>query len=434
MPIDPILALVMIALVANLALVVASTGRFAETVRALGRTVPGLAAPRADRPGPRGDEEHGADPPSRRASSPSPGPAEADPDLQPASLDRVIHVGTWIFLFATAAIVAVTGLWGERQGPILLVLAAAVGATLVLNELVRGRIPDAGLLAAEGATGLGFAGLLVALTGGALSPFFFALPLVVIGAAIVVRPAITLVLTAGAGVVYLVAVIAGTATAGSLSQLAIATAGVNVMALCLVAYVGMAIGREQLRAREEVHHRATVDALTGLRTRPFLFSALDRELARSQRTGRSFCLLMIDLDDLKMINDRHGHLVGDRVLQLVGDVIRAGTRRIDTGARFGGDEFVVLLPETDATGGWVLAEKVRRGVAEAGFIADGARVPTSVSVGVATYPQDGETVGSLLECADTAMYGVKRSGRDRVAGIAVMDVKPAGTGDPTRPV
>ena len=183
----------------------------------------------------------------------------------------------------------------------------------------------------------------------------------------------------------------------------------------------MAIGREQRRAREDANRLATIDPLTGLRTRPYLFGALERELARSQRTGRAFCLLMIDLDDLKVINDRHGHLAGDRALRLVGDVVRAGTRLIDTGARFGGDEFVVLLPETDPTGGWVLAEKIRRGVAEAGLDLDGVHVGTSVSVGLVSCPQDGESLGELLERADEAMYRSKRAGRDRTTGVPVMD-------------
>jgi diguanylate cyclase (GGDEF)-like protein len=182
----------------------------------------------------------------------------------------------------------------------------------------------------------------------------------------------------------------------------------------------VALRREQRRAHEAAFRYATEDALTGLRTRAYLFAALERELARSQRTGRGFCLLMIDLDDLKGINDRYGHLAGDRALRSVGEVIRAGIRRIDTGARFGGDEFVVLLPETDPTGGWVLAEKIRRGVAEAGITVDGRQIATSVSVGLVTYPGEGATIDELLEHADEAMYRSKRAGRDRVTGVPVM--------------
>jgi diguanylate cyclase len=339
-------------------------------------------------------------------------------DLRPAALDRVMRVGTWVFLFAVTTIVAVTDLWGANEGPILALLVVAALYTFVIHELLPSRVPDSIQLIVEGALAVLVVSLLVALTGGAASPFFFALPLIVVGAAIVVPPGIALALTAGAALAYLAAVLAGRP---AVDGMWLATVAVNLTALGLVAYVGMAIGREQRRAREDANRLATIDPLTGLRTRPYLFGALERELARSQRTGRAFCLLMIDMDDLKGINDRHGHLAGDRALRLVGDVIRAGTRLIDTGARFGGDEFVVLLPETDPTGGWVLAEKIRRGVADAGITLDGVRVGTSVSVGLVSCPQDGESLGELLEGADEAMYRSKRAGRDRTTGVPVMD-------------
>ncbi len=424
-----ILALLGVAVLANLALIAASPGPIGERVRRAGRRVIRRLTTLAGRGGATRADPAQADDPRIRHLHGAGRYAEdaAGADLRPAALDRIIRVGTWIFLFAATTIVAVTNLWGEHQGPILLVLAGAGIYEFVLHELVPDRIPDTAMLVAEGAMGLVFTAVLVALTGGALSPFFFALPLIVVGAAIVVPPGVTLVLTAGAGGAYLAAILVG--GSGELGPLALATAGVNLTALCLIAYVGMAVGREQRRAREDANRLATVDPLTGLRTRPSLFAALERELARSQRTGRGFCLLMIDLDDLKVINDRHGHLVGDRALSLVGDVIRDGIRRIDTGARFGGDEFVVVLPETDPTGGWVLAEKIRQGVAEAGLAVDAGRVMTSVSVGLVTYPQDGEAIDELLERADEAMYRSKRGGRDRVTRVPVMD--PSVTGRST---
>ena len=253
-----------------------------------------------------------------------------------------------------------------------------------------------------------------------MSPFAFTLPLIVVGAAIVVTPEATLCYGRRRRHLPRRDGVRRADRSGPPSEITVATAGINLIALCLIAYVGMAIGREQRRAREDANRQATEDLLTGLRTRPYLFAALDREVDRSQRTGRSFCLLMIDLDDLKAINDGLGHLHGDRALRLVGEVVRKGIRKIDTGARFGGDEFVVLLPETDPTGGWVLAEKIRQGVAEADLSVDGVPIPTSVSVGVVTYPEDGQTVRALLECADAAMYRSKRAGRDRVTGVPVM--------------
>ena len=142
----------------------------------------------------------------------------------------------------------------------------------------------------------------------------------------------------------------------------------------------MVIGREQRRARDAAIRLSTVDPLTGLFNRTFFFAAIDREIARSARSGRGFCLLMMDLDELKAINDRFGHFHGDRVLRAVGEVIETGVRRIDTAARYGGDEFVVVLPETDPTGAFVLAEKIRIGVRSMPLeLPVGA--PTAVAVG-----------------------------------------------------
>ena len=141
-----------------------------------------------------------------------------------------------------------------------------------------------------------------------------------------------------------------------------ATVGVNLTALILLSYVAMVIARAQRRTRDAAIRLSTVDSLTGLFNRSFFFAAMEREIARSARSGRGFCLLMMDLDDLKTINDLLGHFDGDRVLRAVGEIIQEGVRKIDTAARYGGDEFVVLLPETDPTGGFVVAEKIRMGV------------------------------------------------------------------------
>jgi diguanylate cyclase (GGDEF)-like protein len=127
---------------------------------------------------------------------------------------------------------------------------------------------------------------------------------------------------------------------------------------------------------------------------------------------------MMDLDDLKAINDRLGHFQGDRVLRGVGEVIVAGVRRIDTAARLGGDEFVVLLPETDPTGAFVLAEKIRLGV-NAMTIELPNRSHPSISIGVVSYPGDGHTADELMISADNAMYASKRAGKDRVTGVSI---------------
>jgi diguanylate cyclase (GGDEF)-like protein len=188
----------------------------------------------------------------------------------------------------------------------------------------------------------------------------------------------------------------------------------------MLAYVAMVIAREQRRSRDAAIRLSTVDPLTGLFNRTYFFAAVDREIARSARSGRGFCLLMMDLDGLKSINDKFGHFHGDRVLRQVGEVIESGVRRIDTAARYGGDEFVVLLPETDPSGAYVLAEKVRLGVADLSIDVNGMPIRPSMSVGVVAYPDDGRTSDELTISADQAMYASKRGGKNRVMGLAVV--------------
>ena len=188
---------------------------------------------------------------------------------------------------------------------------------------------------------------------------------------------------------------------------------VDIMTPFLLAGIGSVVGREQRRSRDAALRLSATDTLTGLYNRTYFFAALEREIARSERSGRGFCLVMLDLDDLKSVNDRHGHHAGDAVLRSVADTVRSGIRRIDVAARYGGDEFVALLPETDPTGGWVLAEKIRIGVAETGVA--GFEANPTVSVGVVSYPTDGRTADALMISADRAMYVSKRGGKNRVA-------------------
>jgi diguanylate cyclase (GGDEF)-like protein len=125
---------------------------------------------------------------------------------------------------------------------------------------------------------------------------------------------------------------------------------------------------------------------------------------------------MADLDDLKSVNDSYGHRTGDRVLAGVADVIRDGVRRIDTPARLGGDEYVVLLPETDPPGAFVVAEKIRHGVAAMHTLVRDGPVTVSVSIGLVAWPDDGATLDQLMNAVDDAMYASKRRGKNRIVG------------------
>lgn len=356
-----------------------------------------------------------------------------DDEVVTRAYDRVVRIVSWVFLLATTTIVAVSGLWSVNQGAILALLAISGLFVLVVHDLLPNGALGPAKFVVEGSVAITVATLLVVLTGGVMSPFFFTYPLIVGGAALVVSPPITVGLTATAALGYLLAAALGSPD-GVVSPAATATAGINLTAMILLAYVAMVIGREQRRTRDDAIRLSTIDPLTNLFNRGFFFAALEREISRSARSRRGFCLLMMDLDELKSINDRLGHFHGDRVLHGVGEVITAGVRRIDTAARYGGDEFVVLLPETDPTGAYVLAEKIRIGVESMPVELSDTSVVPSLSIGVVSYPHDGTTADALMISADEAMYASKRAGKNRVTGVQMrVDGVRSGTGVASAP-
>jgi len=160
---------------------------------------------------------------------------------------------------------------------------------------------------------------------------------------------------------------------------------------------------------------ATVDQLTHLYLRDFFQRKLGEEMARARRYASSFAVLVLDLDRFKEINDRLGHLAGDRFLQRVGEVVRQTMRAADIPCRWGGEEFCVLLPETDREGARSIAERLRARIGELAMTIGGGVVRTTVSIGVACHPgDDAGEAGTMLERADRALYAAKQAGRDRV--------------------
>jgi diguanylate cyclase (GGDEF)-like protein/PAS domain S-box-containing protein len=163
---------------------------------------------------------------------------------------------------------------------------------------------------------------------------------------------------------------------------------------------------ERKRAEEQIRHLALADPLTGLANHRRLLDALDSEIKRHGRTGRSFAVLLLDLDGLKKINDAHGHLVGSHALGRVANILRTHCREIDTAARYGGDEFVVVLPETESEGVRYVAQRISEHLRN-----DGEKPSISVSSGAAVFPQDGKSIEELLAAADRALYREKRSSK-----------------------
>ena len=182
----------------------------------------------------------------------------------------------------------------------------------------------------------------------------------------------------------------------------------------LVAYVTTMFSADIRYGLNKAKLLSETDELTGLyNTRGFAI-VTDRLFGQAQRYSRSASVLMIDSDNLKVVNDNHGHEAGNRLLRQLAESIQAELRYTDVPARYGGDEFVVLLPETPPEGAMDVAERMRESMAAKPLVFDGKQVTSTVSIGVASYPVDGQTMDAIVARADRALYKAKTTGRNRV--------------------
>jgi diguanylate cyclase (GGDEF)-like protein len=170
-----------------------------------------------------------------------------------------------------------------------------------------------------------------------------------------------------------------------------------------------ALALRNARLLGENERLATRDSLTGLANRRLFDESLHREVARSQRLGTPLSLLVLDVDHFKQVNDTYGHQTGDGVLREVADALVANTKNFDVAARYGGDEFVVLLPGCSRDDALRVAERVRNSIARAV-----GEAPVTISAGIATVPDNANDAERLMAAADAALYDAKRTGRDRV--------------------
>jgi diguanylate cyclase (GGDEF)-like protein len=170
---------------------------------------------------------------------------------------------------------------------------------------------------------------------------------------------------------------------------------------------------------------ANRDGLTGMYNHRYFHDALERELVRAKRFGNPVSLIFMDLDDFKKYNDVNGHIAGDELLKSVSALMKALCRRSDVLARYGGEEFVMILSGADKEGASVFAERLREEVENFSFAGQDGQDAMTISIGVASYPEDARNISQLINYADQALYAAKSGGRNRVtnwsAPTAVVD-------------
>lgn len=334
----------------------------------------------------------------------------------------IVRATWWATVVGVLIAVGVTDLFSATQTAIFLLGGLALIAVLVFHEVIPDQWRTPIISAAEVASAIGLLGGLAILTGGASSPFAALLVLPVLGAALGGRPAGGLAAAIGASL--MLGAVLATDPGLPLNAGALLPAGVVLAVLWLGTVSAVVFASQQRRLQAATLQLSITDPLTGLFNRAQIYVDLDQEVRRSRRSLRPFCLLMVDMDGLKLINDSLGHERGDAAIRGIASVIRRSIRTVDSAYRYAGDEFVVLLPETDFAGAFVVAEKVRQGAEELGPTVTREEAPTTVSIGLVSHPEDGSTDEELMLAVDRAMYAAKTGGKNQVSGYP----------RPTRPV
>ena len=180
-----------------------------------------------------------------------------------------------------------------------------------------------------------------------------------------------------------------------------------------------ALALRRVKLYEEIEKVAITDSLTDVYTRKYLVDRLQEELRRSKIRNIKLSVLMIDVDFFKSFNDKYGHLVGDQILREIGTIIKANIREIDIAGRYGGEEFCVVLPDTDVPGAQLAAERIRKSTEETEIKAYDTTVKVTISIGMATFPADGHLMDELIDKADWALYRAKKLGRNKICAFGI---------------
>ncbi len=188
----------------------------------------------------------------------------------------------------------------------------------------------------------------------------------------------------------------------------------NFSPFLLVAYVTSMLAADILQAKKRITQLSQTDDLTGLLNMRAFNMALEKEIARATRYEQPFTVIMVDVDGLKDVNDRYGHTAGSRLISVIAQSIKDCVRTSDVLARYGGDEFVIMVAHTSTEHARTAAERIRAAINNTSFDMKGVRIASTVSIGIASYPECVEDAADVLDKADIALYKSKQSGRNMV--------------------
>jgi diguanylate cyclase (GGDEF)-like protein len=292
--------------------------------------------------------------------------------------------------------------------------------SLLWHSLLPERLLGPTKLFTKSLTDTLFVTLLIQYTGEEQSPFFFLYFLILLAVALSLGVRYTFLMS---GIMTMSFVVMSGVAIDRLilDPRAFIVVWANIVSLWLVAYLAAFLAGEADKARRrvsdaknQIENSSRLDWLTGLYNMKHFDTVSAQEMARAERYGHPLSVMMLDSDNLKLINDKHGHQRGDQHIMDLSRAITHHCRLSDTAIRYGGDEFIVLMPETDTMGARFLAERIRAAVEEQGLKVDNRTVPTTVSVGIASSPKDATDPMGLVARADAALYTSKQAGRNRV--------------------
>jgi diguanylate cyclase (GGDEF)-like protein len=367
------------------------------------------AARRAENGGTHGDHD-----PAALTAADKNGPP-GNPSGPRTGYEGVLRVVWWLSIMAVLVGVGLSNPYPGTQTEIFAVGGAAAALVVLLHEILPARRRGALASTIEVVGALALISGLVLLPGRATSPFVFFSHVVAVAVALTVGGWAAMAVAAVASLSYLgISSLDSNLTSFAPSDLL--RIALNAGSIFVLAYLAGVFASGERRLRGTIERLWRIDHMTGLIRREELGFTLEQEVQRSRRSERSFCLLMCDLDGLKAINDTSGPERGDTVLRGVGIAIRRSIRAVDSAYRYGGDEFVVLLPETEYRGAYLVAEKIRLGVEELGLAASAVDLVTTISIGLVSYPEDGISADELLLAADRAMYHAKSLGKNQISG------------------